>query len=98
LASRTTAFGLQSIRASIKPNQNGVQVNQRFPAAALRHRATAYVDQTVVYDCLSGVVRTLSSTEFDANKRVVRQDGEGQTSSYQVRPDTLPRYIWDVLC
>jgi hypothetical protein len=56
------------------------------------------VDQTVVYDCLSGVVETLSSTEFDANKRILRQDGVGGTSPYKVWPDTLPRYIWDVLC
>jgi hypothetical protein len=83
---------------SIKPNQDGVHVKQRFLLPPSASRRTAYVDQMVVYDCSSGVVRTLSSTEFDANEQVVRQDGEGQTPSYQVRPDTLPRYIWDVLC
>lgn len=83
---------------SIEPEGGDVRVRQRFILPPAARRTTAYVDQTVVYSCASGSVRTLTSTEFDANNRVLRRETGESIDTYKVRPGTLPRYIWDVVC
>jgi hypothetical protein len=84
--------------ASIETDGDETRVLQRFILPPKLERATAYVDQTVVYSCSSASVRTLTSTEFDAENRVLRRETAESIEPYQVRPGTLPRYIWDVVC
>jgi hypothetical protein len=104
-ASRWVEVGVsrEGIRASvdsesIKSKQGGVEVQQRFVFPPATGRRTAYVDQLAIYSCSSGLVRTLASKEFDSDGRVIRSDGEEQIPPYKVQPNTIPRYIWDVLC
>ena len=75
-----------------------VEVRQRFVMPHSASQRIAYVDQQVVYACSRAVVKTVTSTEYDAGGRMLRRDGADRNPAYKVMPGTLPRYILDVLC
>lgn len=75
-----------------------VRVSQRFVFPREHRRPLGRVDQQVVYVCATQAVRTLKSVEFGRDGSIRRTDTERTIAPYRIEKDTLPRYIFDLLC
>jgi hypothetical protein len=81
---------------SVAAGDGGVRLRQRFVFP--KEHVLVKVDQQVVYSCDQKSVTTLESAEFDRAGRVVRADESGAVPPYRILPNTLPEYVFDLVC
>jgi hypothetical protein len=81
---------------SVASGDGGVRLSQRFVFP--KEHPLSKVEQLAFYSCESKSVTTLKSEEFDRAGRVVRAGKSDAVPPYSILPNTLPEYVFDLVC
>ena len=87
-------------RLSITDTGPRVALWQRFALGTVNASSGAArtVEQLVIYDCRTRIVSTLESRELGASGTLLKTQRFNPPPQDQVRPGSLPEYIYDVIC